>query len=82
MRAIEHVLNPDEVAVFYGPHLYCAADRLNAELNLHLVRVAGSSTRLHGDFVAAESNRLETDGISADGSPVRLVLSPLSTWAA
>jgi DUF1680 family protein len=74
----QHVLNPNEVAVFYGPHLYCAADRLNAALNLHLVRVVETPTHPHGDFVATESNRLETNGISANAGPVRVVLSPLS----
>jgi hypothetical protein len=76
-RLGQHVLNPDAVAVFYGPHLYCAVDRWNAEVNLHLTRVAESPAHPHGDFAATGSNRLETDGISASGSRVRLILSPV-----
>jgi DUF1680 family protein len=73
-----HVLNPNEVAVFYGPHLYCASDRWNEQTNLHLVRVTRSTTHQNGHFVAIESNRLETTAVSTSGEPVRLVLSPLS----
>ncbi len=73
----QHVLNRNEVAVLYGPHVYCVSDRWNPALSLHLVRVGWWGARQDGDFVAQNSNRLEAGGIDAGGNPVRLVLSPL-----
>jgi len=73
-----HVLNPNEVAVMYGPHVYCASDRWNPTLSLHLVWVQWSAGRQNSDFVAVDSNRLEASAVDAQDKPVRLVLSPLS----
>jgi hypothetical protein len=77
-RLGQHVLNPNEAAVRYGPHLYCASDRWNPNVRLHLAQVNWSSPPAAGDFVAVAFNRLETDGYDVYGERVRLVLSPLS----
>lgn len=73
-----HVLNRNEVAVIYGPHVYCVSDRWNPTVSLHLLRVGWWGARHADDFVAVASNRLEAKAIDADGQTVRVVLSPLS----
>jgi hypothetical protein len=62
----------------YGPHVYCAADRLNPAVRLHLVRVRCCGAGPAGTIVASASNRLEVDALDERGQPVRLVLSPLA----
>jgi DUF1680 family protein len=74
----QHVLNHNEAAVTYGPHLYCASDRWNPQLSLHLLRVLWPADRPAAGFAALAANRLETNAIDAAGKPVRLTLSPLS----
>ncbi len=73
-----HVLNTGEVAVLYGPHVYCVSDRWNPAVNLHLVRVGWWGARGDADFVRLPSNRLEASGIDEHGQAVRLILSPLA----
>ena len=73
-----HILNANEAAIFYGPHLYCVSDRWNPTVRLHLVRVRWSAETAANDFVAISSNRLEASALNADGNLVRLVLSPLN----
>jgi uncharacterized protein len=53
-----HVLNRNEVAVTYGPHVYCVSDRWNPTISLHLVRVDWLGALHTNDFVAVASNRL------------------------
>jgi DUF1680 family protein len=77
-RLGQHVLHPDEVAVFYGPDLYCLSERWNPAVRLHLVHVALTETSASDAFFAPASKRLEADGITAEGDQVRLVFSPLS----
>ena len=74
----QHVLRADEVAVFYGPDLYCLSDRWNPAVRLHLVHVALTETSAGDSFLAPASKRLEADGITPEGDQVRLVFSPLS----
>jgi DUF1680 family protein len=74
----QHVLDRGQVAVLYGPHVYCAADRHNPAVRLHLARVRWWGGRQPGDFVAIDSNRLEAWAIDEDGERVRLVLTPLA----
>jgi len=74
----QHVLHPDEVAVFYGPDLYSLSERWNPAVRLHLVHVALTETSAGDAFFAPASKRLEADGITAEGDQVRLVFSPLS----
>jgi uncharacterized protein len=73
-----HVLNHHEVAVLYGPHIYCVSDRWNPAVNLHLVRVGWWGGRGDADFIRLASNRLEASGVNEHGQSVRLILSPLA----
>jgi hypothetical protein len=74
----QRILSRGDVAVVYGPHVYCAADRLNPAVRLHLVRVRWWGASHARVFVADASNRLEVDALDERGQSVRLVLSPLA----
>jgi DUF1680 family protein len=73
----QHSLSQDEVAVVYGPHVYCVSDRMNPAVRLHLLRVGWGDCQA-GDFVALDAKRLEAWASDEAGRRVRLVLSPLA----
>ena len=73
----QHVIFPDEVAVFYGPRLFSLDDTLNPDVRLHLVRLKLPSSLPDG-FRVAGSNRLLAMGVTPDRASEPLIFAPLS----
>ncbi len=73
----QHLLSQDEVAVFFGPWLFCLNDADNPSVRLHLVRLGGEGS-LPDAFKVIAPDRLEAAGATPDRPVERLVLSPLS----
>ena len=73
----QHILYPDEAAVFYGPRLFSLNDRLNSAVRLHLVKLK-LPTHLSDGFTVLNPDRLEAAGITPERTDERLVFSPLA----
>jgi DUF1680 family protein len=73
----QHVLFPDEVAVFYGPRLFSLDDSSNPDVRLHLVRLKLPPSLPDG-FIVAGHNRLKATGVTPERNNESLTFTPLS----
>jgi DUF1680 family protein len=73
----QHVLVPEEAAVFYGPRLFCLNDKLNPAVRLHLARLKLPAKPPDG-FTVKGPDHLEAEGITPEDAHERLVFSPLA----
>jgi DUF1680 family protein len=73
----QHVVHPDDVAVFLGPRLYCLSDRHNPTVGLGVIRLPRQDD-LAARVAVLHPDRLEVDGVNPAGATVRLTYSPLS----
>jgi DUF1680 family protein len=77
MHLGQHVLDRGQVAVVYGPHVYCVSDRHNPAVRLHLARARWWGRRQPRDLVALDSKRLAAWVVNEAGERVQVVLTPL-----
>jgi DUF1680 family protein len=73
----QHVLAPDEVAVFYGSRLFTLEDSTNPDVRLHLVRLK-LPTSLPDGFRVVSYNRLAARGVTPENSSSSLTFTPFS----
>ena len=73
----QHCLSQEEVAVFYGPWLYCLNDAINPSVRLHLVRLDVPSNPKE-TFRVVSTDRLEATGTTPDRPNEWLIWSPLA----
>jgi DUF1680 family protein len=74
----QHILNPDEVAVFYGPRLFSLNDFHNPAVRLHLVRLRLPGEDLASGFRVVSPDHLEATGATPESDHQRLVFTPLA----
>jgi DUF1680 family protein len=76
-RIGEHVIHPEEAAVFLGARLFCLSDLHNPTVERQRVRLRLDPNGDDG-FDVVEPDRLAAPGRSNDGEHRRLVLTPIS----
>jgi DUF1680 family protein len=71
------LIHGDEAAVLYGPRVYALSDLHNPTVDIHTVRILVDAEG-QPNLSNSSSDLIEADGISIDGTPGKLVFSPIS----
>jgi hypothetical protein len=71
------LIHDDEAAILYGPRVYALSDLHNPSVDIHTVRILVDADG-RPNLSNGASDFIEADGISIDGTPGKLVFSPIS----